>query len=74
MTLMSRLPAALLAKHFLDGVRPRVVTCDTPEGDQSRAGVIRGKTIRGYPYRVAYTVEPDAILILGYVYERREPD
>ena len=35
--------------------------------------VIRSKTVRGFPYRVVYTVEPDAILILAYAHERREP-
>jgi toxin ParE1/3/4 len=35
--------------------------------------VIRTKAIRGYPYRVVYTVEPDTILILAYAHERREP-
>lgn len=35
--------------------------------------VIRSKAIRGYPYRVVYTVEPDAILILAYAHQRREP-
>lgn len=35
--------------------------------------VIRSKAVRGYPYRVVYTVEPDAILILAYAHERREP-
>ena len=27
--------------------------------------VIRSKAIRGYPYRIVYTVEPDTILILA---------
>lgn len=35
--------------------------------------VIRSKAIRGYPYRIVFTVEPDAILILAYAHERREP-
>ena len=35
--------------------------------------VIRSKAVRGYPYRVVYTVESDAILILAYAHERREP-
>lgn len=35
--------------------------------------VIRSKAVRGYLYRVVYTVEPDAILILAYAHERREP-
>lgn len=35
--------------------------------------VIRSKAIRGYPYRIVYTVEPDTILILAYAHERREP-
>jgi len=35
--------------------------------------VIRGKAVRGYPYRIVYTVESDAILILAYAHERREP-
>lgn len=35
--------------------------------------VIRGKAVRGYPYRVVYTVEPGTILILAYAHERREP-
>lgn len=35
--------------------------------------VIRSKAVRGYPYRVVYTVEPDANLILAYAHERREP-
>lgn len=35
--------------------------------------VIRSKAIRGYPYRIVYTVEPDTILILACVHERREP-
>jgi toxin ParE1/3/4 len=35
--------------------------------------VIRSKAIRGYPYGVIYTVEPDAILILAYAHERRVP-
>ncbi len=35
--------------------------------------VIRSKAVRGYPYRIVYTVEPDAILILAYAHERREP-
>ncbi|OYN90251.1 hypothetical protein [Parenemella sanctibonifatiensis] len=35
--------------------------------------VIRSKVVRGYPYRVVYAVESDAILILAYAHERREP-
>ncbi|MDO5661319.1 MAG: type II toxin-antitoxin system RelE/ParE family toxin, partial [Brachybacterium sp.] len=35
--------------------------------------VIRSKAIRGYPYRIVYTVEPDTILILAYAHERQEP-
>ena len=35
--------------------------------------VIRSKAVRGYPYRVVYTVEPEAILILAYAHERRQP-
>ncbi|NLB47688.1 MAG: type II toxin-antitoxin system RelE/ParE family toxin, partial [Microbacteriaceae bacterium] len=35
--------------------------------------VIRSKAVRGYPYRIVYTVEPDAVLILAYAHERREP-
>lgn len=35
--------------------------------------VIRSKAVRGYPYRIVYTVEPDMILILAYAHERREP-
>ncbi len=34
---------------------------------------IRSKAVRGFPYRIIYTVEPDAILILAYAHERREP-
>ena len=35
--------------------------------------VIRSKTVRGYPYRIVYAVEAEAILILAYAHERREP-
>lgn len=35
--------------------------------------VIRSKAIRGYPYRILYTVVTDSILILAYAHERREP-
>lgn len=35
--------------------------------------VIRSRAVRGYPYRVVYTVEPDTILILADAHERREP-
>lgn len=35
--------------------------------------MIRSKAIRGYPYRIVYTVEPDTTLILACVHERREP-
>ncbi len=35
--------------------------------------VIRSRAVRGYPYRIVYTVEPKAILILAYAHERREP-
>lgn len=35
--------------------------------------VIRSKAVRGYAYRVIYTVEPDGILILAYAHERRAP-
>ncbi|WP_417288361.1 hypothetical protein [Corynebacterium variabile] len=35
--------------------------------------VIRSKAVRGYPYRIVYAVEPDAILILAYAHVRREP-
>lgn len=38
------------------------------------ARVIRSKVVRRYPYRIVYTVEPDAILILAYAHERRKPD
>lgn len=34
---------------------------------------IRSQAVRGYPYRIVYTVEQDAILILAYAHERREP-
>lgn len=30
--------------------------------------VILSKAVRGYPYRVVHTVEPDAILILAYAH------
>ena len=35
--------------------------------------VIRSKSVRGYPYRVIYSVEPDSIFILAYAHDRREP-
>ncbi|WP_291277618.1 type II toxin-antitoxin system RelE/ParE family toxin [Galactobacter sp.] len=35
--------------------------------------VIRSKAVRGYPYRIVYTVEPDSILILAYAHEGRKP-
>ena len=35
--------------------------------------VIRSRAVRGYPYRIVYVVEPDAILILAYAHERRAP-
>ncbi len=35
--------------------------------------VIRSKSVRGYPYRVIYAVEPDAIFILAFAHDRRKP-
>jgi addiction module toxin relE len=35
--------------------------------------VIRSKRIRGYPYHVVYSVEPNLILILAYSHDHREP-
>ncbi len=35
--------------------------------------IIRSKTIHGYPYRVIYAVQPDALLILAYAHDRRKP-
>ena len=35
--------------------------------------VIRSIAVRGYPHRIVYTVEPEAILIIAYAHERREP-
>lgn len=34
---------------------------------------LRTKAIRGYPYRVVYVVQSDAVLILAYAHERRHP-
>lgn len=33
----------------------------------------RSRAVRGYPYRIVRTVEPDAIVILAYAHERRDP-
>lgn len=45
-----------------------------PEAAAEFDAAVRWYTaIRGYPYRIVYTVEPDAILILAYAHERREP-
>ncbi|MDT0200617.1 type II toxin-antitoxin system RelE/ParE family toxin [Nocardioides sp. AE5] len=35
--------------------------------------VIRCKAVRGYPYRIVYVVEAEAILILAYAHQLREP-
>jgi plasmid stabilization system protein ParE len=35
--------------------------------------MIRSKAVRGYPYRIIYTVESDSILILAYAHQRRKP-
>jgi plasmid stabilization system protein ParE len=35
--------------------------------------VIRSKAVGGYPYRVVYAVDRDAVLILAYAHESREP-
>lgn len=35
--------------------------------------VIRSKALAGYPYRILYAVEPEAIVILAYAHEHREP-
>ena len=39
----------------------------------SDGSVIRSKSIRGFPYRIIYSVEADAIVILAYAHERRKP-
>ncbi len=35
--------------------------------------VIRSKSVRGYPYRVIYAMEPDVILIIAFAHDRRKP-
>ena len=40
-------------------------------GDDS---IVRARPVRGYPYRVVYTVESDVIVILAYAHEKRRPD
>ena len=35
--------------------------------------VIRSKSVRGYPYRVIYSVEPDAIFIVAFAHDSRKP-
>lgn len=35
--------------------------------------IIRSKSVHGYPYRVIYAVESDAILKLAYAHNRRKP-
>lgn len=35
--------------------------------------VIRSRSVRGYPYRIVYIVEPERVVILAYAHERRKP-
>lgn len=35
--------------------------------------VIRSKSVRGYPYRIIYAVEPDAVFIIAFAHDRRKP-
>lgn len=35
--------------------------------------VIRSKSVRGYPYRVIYAMEPDAIFIIAFAHDSRRP-
>lgn len=35
--------------------------------------VIRSRAVRGYPYRIIYTVDDGAAVILAYAHERRKP-
>lgn len=35
--------------------------------------MIRAKAIRGYPYRIVYTINADVTVILAYAHERRRP-
>ena len=39
----------------------------------SDGSVIRSKSIRGFPYRVIYSVQTDEIVILAYAHEHRKP-
>lgn len=44
-----------------------------PYATGSGGTVIRSQAIRGYPYRIVYTVESGTILILAYAHQWREP-
>ena len=66
LTLIDRaLQARGVIADWPDSARPLATTDD--------GTVIRSQSVRGYPYRIVYVVESDAILILAYAHERRKP-
>lgn len=66
LTLIDRAEQARAVRDQWPDAAPRFETA-------SDGTVIRSKAIRGYPYRILYTVAADSILILAYAHERREP-
>ncbi|MDR0627223.1 MAG: type II toxin-antitoxin system RelE/ParE family toxin [Bifidobacteriaceae bacterium] len=40
---------------------------------QSTDAVIRSKAVRGYPYRIIYTMDDGVIVILAYAHAKRRP-
>lgn len=65
-TLIDRAESARQDISEWPGAAPVFVTAED-------GSVIRGKAIRGYPYRIIYAATKEAILILAYAHERRKP-
>jgi plasmid stabilization system protein ParE len=69
----SNLP--LLGSEFLSEVKRVVKGIEThPEAAPKVKGDIRRRVLRRFPYAILYQVDPDEIVILAVMHQRRQPD
>jgi toxin ParE1/3/4 len=48
--------------------------CESPNLFPIYYGSIRRMVLRRFPYTIYYEVEPDRVVVLGFVHMKREPD
>lgn len=48
--------------------------CESPNLFPIYDGSIRRVVLRRFPYAIYYEVEPDRVVVLGFVHMKREPD